>query len=89
MLSKTLAVFALVGALSFLAQPGIAQEAGTIHPSWPMENGIKHQPIRDELRALHDRDVTPADAREIDRLYNELISSGGGTYHTGISRMLT
>jgi hypothetical protein len=84
---KTHVVFALVGALSLLAQSGIAQEAGTLHPSWPIENGIKHQPTRDELRALHAQDVTPTDAREIDRLYNELMSSGGGTHHTGIARM--
>jgi hypothetical protein len=82
-----LLAFALVGALSFLAQRGSAQETGLIHPSWPIQNGIKRQPTENELRALHDHDVTPSDAREIDRLYDELMSSGGGTHHTGIARM--
>jgi hypothetical protein len=37
---------------------------------------------------LHDRDVTPNDAREIDRLYDELMSkSFSETHHTGIARM--
>ena len=68
---KTLVLFALVGALLFLAQRGNAQEAGSIHPSWPIQNGVKHQPTQSELNALHDQDVTPNDAREVDRLYNE------------------
>ena len=57
---KTLTVFALVGALSFPAHPGIAQEAPSLHQGqWPIQNGIKRQPTQNELRALHDRDVTP------------------------------
>jgi hypothetical protein len=89
MLHKTLAVFALVGALSFPAQRGIAQEAPSLHPGqWPIQNGIKRQPTQNELRALHDQDVTSNDAREIDRLYDELMSNSfGGTHHTGIARM--
>lgn len=81
---KTLFALALVAPLSFLAQPGTAQET-LLHPSWPIENGVKHQPTRNELRALHEHDVPPSDAREIDRLYNELMSSG--THHTGNARM--
>ena len=87
---KTHFALALVGALSFLAQRGFAQDSGSLHQgAWPIQNGFNRQPTRNELRALHEHDVTSSDAREIDRLYNELISSGGGTYHTGISRMLT
>jgi hypothetical protein len=86
---KTLTVFALVGALSFPVQRGIAQEAPSLHQGqWPIQNGIKRQPTQNELRALHDRDVTPNDAREIDRLYNELMSNSyNSTHHTGIARM--
>jgi hypothetical protein len=84
---KTLIVFALVGPLSFLAERGIAQET-SLHPSWPIENGIKHQPTQNELRALHDQDVPASDAREIDRLYDELMSNSySSTHHTGIARM--
>ena len=84
---KTLIVFALVGVLSFAAQRGIAQETPSLHPSWPIQNGVKHQPTENDLRALHDQDVPPNDAREIDRLYNELMSGYGATHHTGIARM--
>jgi hypothetical protein len=85
---KTLLALALVGPLSLVAQSGIAQESGSLHPSWPIQNGIKHQPTQDELRALHDQDVPSNDAREIDRLYDQLMSTDvGGTHHTGIARM--
>ena len=84
---KTLFALALVGALSLPAQRGIAQET-ELHPSCPIENGIKHQPTQNELRELHDQDVTPNDAREIDRLYDELMSNSyAATHHTGIGRM--
>jgi len=81
---RDLFALALVGPLSFLAQPGIAQTT-SIHPSWPIQNGFNRQPTQNELRALHEQDVPPNDAREIDRLYDELMSSG--TRHTGIARM--
>ena len=85
---KTLVALGLFAPLLFLPQPGIAQEKPALHPAWPIQNGVKHQPTRDELRALHDQDVPPTDAREVDRLYDELLSnSDGGTHHTGIARM--
>jgi hypothetical protein len=83
---KTLFALALIGALSFPAQRGIAQDAGSLHPPGPIQNGIKHQPTQNELKALHDQDVTPSDAREIDRLYDELMTNGS-THHPGIARM--
>jgi hypothetical protein len=82
---KTLFAFTLVGPLSFLAQPAIAQERPSLHPSWPIENGFNRQPTQNELRALQEQDVPPNYAREIDRLYDELMSTG--THHTGIARM--
>jgi hypothetical protein len=41
---------------------------------WPIENGHNHQPTQQELEALHMQDVTPDQAREIDRLYEQLLS---------------
>jgi hypothetical protein len=32
-------------------------------------------PTQDELRGLHQQDVTPDQADEVDRLYDELLSS--------------
>jgi hypothetical protein len=84
---KTVFALALIGPLAFLTQPGIAQERPALHPSWPIEGGVKHQPTQNELRALHQQDVPSNDAREIDRLYNELMNNYGSTHHTGISRM--
>ena len=40
---------------------------------WPIHNGRNYQPTEDELRALHLEDVTPDQAREIDRLYDQLL----------------
>ena len=83
---KALFALALIGPLSFLAQPGMAQEQ-RLHPSWPIEGGFNRQPTRNELRALHEQDVPSSDAREIDRLYNELMNNYGSTHHTGNARM--
>ena len=83
----TLFVFALIGALSFLSERGIAQQPGGIHSSWPIENGVKHQPTREELRALGDKGLPSRDAQTVDQLYNELLGSQGGTHHTGNARM--
>jgi hypothetical protein len=82
---KTLLALALVGPLSFLAAPGSAQEASS--RAWPIQNGFNRQPTRGELKALHEQDVSPGDAREIDRLYDELMQTNGGTHHPGVARM--
>lgn len=42
---------------------------------WPIRNGLDYQPTERELRALHEEDVTPHEAREIDRLYDQLLES--------------
>ena len=41
---------------------------------WPIHNGRNYQPTERELRALHLEDVTPDQAREIDRLYDQLLA---------------
>ncbi|HTZ66497.1 MAG TPA: hypothetical protein VMB83_03345 [Roseiarcus sp.] len=79
---KILVALALAGPLSFLAQqPAPAQEKPPLHQAWPIQNGFNRQPTQNELRALHEQDVPSGDARELDRLYNELMSSG--THHPG------
>ena len=76
MSSKLVLASALVAALSFPAQRGIAEHAPSLHRrSWPIHEGFNHQPTQSELRALRQRDVTPDEAREIDRLYDQLLSS--------------
>ena len=42
---------------------------------WPIRNGRNYQPTEHELRALHQEDVTLDQAREIDRLYDNLLAS--------------
>jgi hypothetical protein len=46
---------------------------------WPIRNGHNYQPTQHELRALHLEDVTPDQARAIDRLYKELLTDSEGT----------
>jgi hypothetical protein len=41
---------------------------------WPIRNGHNYQPTEHELRALHQEDVTLDEAREIDRLYDQLLA---------------
>jgi hypothetical protein len=45
------------------------------HRSWPIHNGFNHQPTQDELRALHQQDVTRDQAQDTDRLYDQLMST--------------
>ena len=67
---------ALVAALSIPTELGVAEgaPAGPAGPR-PIHNGLDHQPTQDELRALHQQDVTSDQANEIDRLYDELLST--------------
>jgi hypothetical protein len=53
-----------------------AEGAPPLHKGpWPIGNGHNYQPTEHELRALHQEDVTPGQAREIDRLYDQLLAS--------------
>jgi hypothetical protein len=61
-----------------IAKEGLrsAQETRQVHPGpWPIYDWLNHQPTEDELRAAHERDVSRSQAREIDRLYDQLMST--------------
>ena len=67
---------ALVAALLFQVASGVAENGPPLHRgTWPIYNGFNHQPTQHALKALHHRDVTPEQAREVDRLYDQLLSS--------------
>jgi hypothetical protein len=71
--------FAVALALASLlpASIGSAADSPPLHKGpWPIRNGRNYQPTEHELRALHLEDVTPDQAREIDRLYDQLLASG-------------
>jgi hypothetical protein len=81
---NTLIVFALVGAISCLAQQAIAQDSRPVHGSgWPIQNGVKHQPTRGAVGG----EFSPSQAQETDKLYDELMSNYGSTHHSGTARM--
>ena len=75
MSSKILFRGALVVALLLPAKIGFAEDAPLHKGPWPIHNGRNYQPTEHELRALHLEDVTPDQAREIDRLYDQLLAS--------------
>jgi hypothetical protein len=80
---KTLFLFALVGAVSSLAQPAIAQNSSSVHEgSWPIQGGVKHQPTRGAGGEFSKRQQ-----EETDKLYDELMSNYGATHHSGNARM--
>jgi hypothetical protein len=57
-----------------LADIGSAEGTPSLHKGpWPIRDGRNYQPTEHELRALHREDVTPDQAREIDRLYDQLL----------------
>src|SRR5437660_9330305 len=71
-------VFGVTLALAslLLANTGSAENAPPLHKGpWPIRNGRNYQPTEHELRALHLEDVTPDQASEIDRLYDQLLAS--------------
>ena len=80
---RVLLVYALLAVTTIaLGTPtALAANAEGIPPlhsePWPIHNGRNYQPTEDELRALHLEDVTPDQAREIDRLYDQLLANNG------------
>ena len=85
MLHKTIIVAALIGTLSCLAQPAIAQNSRPVHEGgWPIQNGIKHQPTRGVVGG----EFSPGQQEETDKLYDELMSNSfSATHHSGTARM--
>jgi len=76
MSSKIVFGVALALASSLLANIGSAEDASSPRKGpWPIRDGHNHQPTEQELRALHQEDLTPDQAREIDRLYDQLLAS--------------
>jgi hypothetical protein len=70
-------VFGVTLALAslLLASTGSAENAKPLHKGpWPIRNGPNYQPTAHELKALHLEDLTPDQAREIDRLYDQLLA---------------
>jgi hypothetical protein len=73
---KTIFGTVLVVSSLLLANVGYAEQAPLIHKgAWPIRNGRNYQPTENELRSSHLQDVTLDQAREIDRLYNELLAA--------------
>jgi hypothetical protein len=80
MSNKTIFGPALVVLSSLLANVAYAEQALPIHKApWPIRNGHNYQPTEKELRSLHLQDVTPDEAREIDRLYDQLLAAHPAT----------
>ena len=83
MAHRALFAFTLIIALTFLAEPGMCQNPPVHEGPWPIENGIKRQPTRGEV---HGQDITPGQANEVDKLYDELMSTYQSNHHPGIAR---
>ena len=81
MSNKTIFGPALVVLSLLLANVVYAEQAPPIHKGpWPIRNGHNYQPTDKELRSLHLQDVTPDEAREIDRLYDQLLAANPATH---------
>ena len=80
MSNKTIFGPALVVLSLLLANVVYAEQAPPIHNGpWPIRNGHNYQPTENDLRSAHLQDVTPDQAREIERLYNQLLGVHPGT----------
>jgi hypothetical protein len=80
MSSKTIFSVVLVVSSLLLANVGYADQAPPVHKgAWPIRNGHNYQPTENELRSSHLQDVTPDEAREIDRLYDQLLGAHPAT----------
>jgi len=64
----------LGAALSSLGTLGFAQDAS---PVGPIHNWHNYQPTQDDLEKLDTQDITRKEAKEVNRLYNQLESTGG------------
>lgn len=74
MFRKALFAAVLVGPLALLARPVMAADQSPAHDGgWPIQNGFDRQPTG------NDTDISPDQARKIDRLYDELLSTGDKT----------
>ena len=66
---------ALALASLLLANIGSAEDSPPLHKGpWPIRNDHNYQPTEHELRALHLQDITPDQARDVDRLYDQLLT---------------
>ena len=80
MSSKTIFGPALVVWSLLLANVGHAEQTAlVVKGPWPIRNGHNYQPTENDLRSSHIQDVTPDQAREIDRLYNQLLGAHTAT----------
>jgi hypothetical protein len=80
MSSKTIFGAVLIVSSLLLANAGYAAQVPSVHKGpWPIHNGRNYQPTENELRSSHLQDVTPDQAREIDRLYGELLADDHAT----------
>jgi Spy/CpxP family protein refolding chaperone len=76
MSGRTAIAFAFGAALSSLGLPAFAKDAPQPHPGpRPIYDWRNHQPTRHQLDTKHLHDLTPNEAREVDRLYDQLESS--------------
>jgi hypothetical protein len=81
MSSKTVFGSVLVVSSLLLANAGYAEQAVPVHKGpWPIRSGYNYQPSERELRSLHLQDVTPEEARVIDRLYGQLLAKNPATH---------
>jgi hypothetical protein len=77
---KTIFGPALVMSSLLLANIGYAEQAPPVRNGpWPIRNDHNYQPTANDLRSSHLQDVTPGEAREIDRLYDQLLAKHSAT----------